>query len=392
MCGIVGVITKGQYGPTKYQEDAFYDMLLVDVIRGDDATGTILVEKDSSFTIMKDQWQSYYVVPEIKDSAYGKKMFTQGKAFIGHNRKATVGKVDSKTAHPFVVDGVFAMVHNGTLRNHKKLADKEVDSEALAIHLKPHLGKDFNKEAFEEAIGKVEGAYAVVAYNQETNCVYLFRNSERPLAIIETDQAFFFGSEYGMVAWCAGRNNNNLKDSRGEFVSENTLYKIDLEKNTLTKEGYTPKKFMPVTKTTTTSKTGGNGFVGKSSKFDSNLSKNEFKRLKRKLLGTTIQFWADDFVEKEFPKRLDEGATVVNLMGTCDSVDFLVHEHFISGEFDAGTMSSKDLLDRLYSARIEEIAYNSATGCLSIFVDAIKVLPKSVGSYHETQTPVHTLH
>ena len=91
---------------------------------------------------------------EFEKSDMGKRVISKGKALIGHNRKATVGSVNNATAHPFVVGDSFAMVHNGTLRNHKALADTVVDSEALAIHLSKVLVEDFDKLKFEEEIGK----------------------------------------------------------------------------------------------------------------------------------------------------------------------------------------------------------------------------------------------
>lgn len=395
MCGIVGVITKGKYGPLKPEEEAFYDMLMVDVVRGDDATGAILIERDKDFTIFKDQWQPWWVIPEIRDHAHGKRMFSSGAAFIGHNRKATVGKLNSNTAHPFVVDNVFAMVHNGTLRNHKQLADTEVDSEALAKHLKPVLGPDYTKEAFEEAIGKVEGAYAVAAYNQETHKIYLFRNAERPLCIIETKDAFFFGSEFGMVNWCAHRNNNQMKDANSEYLDVDTLYTIDLETRTMTKEAFTPKKPIPATRVMTS---GGNNKVitntasnYKSKGDGAELSKAELKRIRRQFLGKSIKFYTDDYVEKNFPKTRKDGETEVLLMGVSDELSC---SHFVSGLFDTKFMKEDESwLDRLFMGRVSDITYNRITGNLTFYVENVSIYPMSVpnrkGKNNEASVTVH---
>ena len=359
-------------------------MLLVDVLRGEDSTGVILVEKDSSFTMMKDMWEPWYVIPAIKDSSHGKAMFTRGKAFIGHNRKATIGTVTSDTAHPFVVNDRFAMVHNGTLRNHKQLSDTAVDSEALAKHLEPILGPDYTKEKFEEAIGKVEGAYAVVAYNQLTHKVYMFRNSERPLCLIESKEAFFFGSEWGMLQWCAGRNGNNLKDADLKVLKHDTLYVVDLETNTITEEEYVPKKATPPSRITHT--TGGmKGWkVSTGTNTEGGLSKNEQKRFRKKLIGRTISFWADDFVEKNFPNTLAQGETNITIMGASEDIG---HHHFVMGEFDVNELNDGKILDRLYSGRIDDLNYNPTTHSFSIFLVNIQATP--ISNAKETPATVH---
>lgn len=153
MCGIIGGVIRSFYGFDKKTEDTFYQMLYANALRGDDSTGVVFIEKDTSFGIMKTAYSSAFVTDEFHDSKQGKAMWTQGKAMIGHNRKKTSGAISDTNAHPFVVDDTFAMVHNGTLYSHKHLADTEVDSEALAIHLSKVLNNEFTLEKFEESIG-----------------------------------------------------------------------------------------------------------------------------------------------------------------------------------------------------------------------------------------------
>lgn len=396
MCGIIGMAVKAKFGPLKAQEDAFYDMLFVDQLRGDDSTGVIFVDNDGGFGIYKDAYPAYWMVNEIRQSAMGKEMFRKGKAFIGHNRKATVGSIKADTAHPFVVDESFAMVHNGTLRNHKDLADTAVDSEALAITLAPVLDtEEFNKEAFEEAIGKVNGAYAIVAYSQKANKVFIFRNAERPISLITTNEGWFWGSEFGAVSWCLARNNVNLKDAQSEVVPPHTLYTIDLNENTLTKEGFTPKKATPPSQagtakevkishipgTTDTKKTVAYGD-------GDTVSKNQFKRLRRRWVNQYISFYADDFVEKNFPKTLDDGETDVLLMGESEENDI---PHTVQGHYNIGNPDAQ-FLDRLYYGRIYNMTYDSGTGHVTLQVDRISPIMSSYSkkdTKNETSPVVH---
>lgn len=387
MCGIVAVINKGNHGFNKKQEDVFYDLLFVDTLRGDDSTGVIFTYNNGDFGIMKDAWAAPNVIQDFQSSDMGKSLFSKGKVAIGHNRKATVGKVEKETAHPFVVDKKFALVHNGTLYNHKDLADTKVDSEALAIHLAPVLGKDFDLAAFEEAIGKVNGAYACITYNQETNCVYVFRNKERPLSIFETADGWVLGSEFGMVGWCVTRNSITVSKDGAQWVKENTLYTFDLNKNTCTMQEYVPKKARPPITVATYTEMAITAAGNNSAWMGQSISKNYFKTLKRKHLGRKMQFYADDYVEKYFPNTIEQGETLVTLMG---ENDYLSVDHYINASFDITDLPVGDtgLTDRLYIGEVHDMVLDKANERIVLFMHNCKPVPKVV-IQNETAPAVH---
>lgn len=381
MCGIVGLVTKNNYGFIKGQEDAFYEMLVADTVRGDDSTGMIAAMKDGNFGILKDQWAGHWCADAFRSHELGKELFSKGKAAIGHNRKATIGKISSKTAHPFVVDDHFAMVHNGTLRNHKTLADTTVDSEALAIHLSKVLTEDFKLEVFEEAMGKVEGAYAVMAYNQKTHKVYAFRNAERPLSLIETPSEFVFSSELGLSLWITGRNSLAHKDMKYRPLDVHTLYVIDLKTNKLEETKFVPKK--PTTHQPTTqaggvviyTKKGTTSSEPANTLSEDEVSKNQFKRFRKQWSMRTITFWADDFVEKNFPRTIQDGEKEVLVMGECDDITI---SHTIQCEVNMDDIGDEsNLLQRMYTGRIYDIEYNRTTASVTIKVDRVKQIPAS---------------
>ena len=392
MCGIVGAFTKAHNGFSRGQDDAFYQMLFADTLRGDDSTGIIVANKDSSFGIMKDVYPATYVETEFRQSAMCKDAYMKGKVMIGHNRKATIGGTSPETAHPFVVNETFAMVHNGTLRNHKALADTVVDSEALAIHLSKVLVEDFVLADFEEAIGKVNGAYAIAAFDQKTEKVYLTRNSERPMAYVETPEGVYFASELLMLYWICSRNNLLAKDVVPQWLKADTLLTIDINTNKVTEQEYTPKKATPVPmpKMVGTGKKTITGAIGPTQSTKKEISKSHFKRMYKHYIGRSLEFYADDYVEKDYPNTIASGSHEINLMGESDLFSF---RHAIHGEFDLYDLSpgTKTFLDCLYSGTVANMEYNKQTGFITFdLMDIKKTLsPILMLTHHENKSTVH---
>lgn len=387
MCGIVGLVCKSQYGFTKKQEDVFWHLLKADEVRGDDSTGLIYVENDGGFGILKEattaSWSAYtmYADSLLSDS------IRKGKVYIGHNRKATVGKVTDETAHPFVVDDTFAMVHNGTLYNHKKMKDTTVDSEALAHHLKPILTGNLSDDELNEKMGEIDGAYAVVAYDQESHSVFLVRNAQRPLYLVELPDGWAWASEGLMLAWIAQRNGYDLSKCTAEDVKEHTIIKIDLDKNTITRREYSPKKAISKVDSLPWNKSGGSTEHVPTKQVprfqDTGISKNEFKRMRRRFLGTRHSFYADDFVEKNFPRTLEDGETVVKLLGEFDGecfagIDLAVHAEIdLSAVFGKDSFTEEDITNRFYHGIIDDLVYNKSARNVVFILKDVKVYAKS---------------
>jgi hypothetical protein len=392
MCGIVGFVCKSAHGFAKKQEDTLWQLLKVGEVRGEDSTGLVYVENDGGFGILKEansaSWCSY--------DMYKHKMLSQslrfGKAYIGHNRKATVGKVKDDTAHPFVVDETFAMVHNGTLFNHGKLKQTEVDSEALAHHLKPILTGNLSDDALNEEMGKIDGAYAVSAYSQEKNEVYLVRNSQRPLNMVETPDGIAWASEGLMLAWVLDRNGYDLSKCNGRTIKEHTIVTIDLATNKITEREYSPKKAITGTTVPHTQITGNlkGGVSTKTiTRFPSKLltpriSKNLFKKLRAKHIGNRHSFTVADYVEKNFPKTIEDGETLVNLIGDFDGDWIGDVTHSLSALVDLATVNGlddmTDLIDTNWSGKIVDMLFDRGTGNVTFVLEDIKLTPKSVAT------------
>jgi glucosamine 6-phosphate synthetase-like amidotransferase/phosphosugar isomerase protein len=391
MCGLVSVISRYSNGFSVKEEDAFFEMLFADTLRGEDSTGIIAVQTDASFGIVKEALAAPYIIDAMRQEKFIKENVSKGKALIGHNRKATVGKVSAEFAHPFVVDETFAMVHNGTLTSHKHLADTTVDSEALAIHLSKVLNDDVTKEILDEALGKVYGAFAIIAYNQATHKVYAMRNKDRPLFKITVDDAIVLVSEAGLGMWCLSRN-GIVKDLKVEPIKEHTLYTIDMKTMNVSELEFSPKKTWASTGTITPTgqkqvKTVFHHGTEESLKAKYGVSKSQYKFQRRKLLHTYMEFFVDDYVETDFPKTIEQGATTLYLLGENDSLTF---DHQIHAVFDTVNLPEGEtrITERLFRGRVYELCYNKETQIIEIYLDKVEAVPLSKDK-NETKTHLH---
>jgi len=381
MCGIVGVVFKRDHGFHKKHVDIFTQLLRVNELRGSDATGVVYATNKGDFSVLKEASPSSWATASIMSNTLMKDVIRDGKVLIGHNRAATVGRITDETAHPFVVENTFAMVHNGTLYGHKGLKDTEVDSEALAHHLQPLLEADeLVQAAFEEELGKVNGAYAIAAYSQKQHKVFLMRNSQRPLAVIETADAWYWASEGMMLMWVLSRNNESSTGMKILTLKENMLMTFDLEKNTMSETEYVPKKapaITPITKATTAT-----GVVATASN-NTGLSKQEVKRLRRRFLNTRHSFWAEDYIETFYPKTITKGETSLTLMGRLDGVCFPTGYDSCLADVDVKEMlgadwSIKEVMETPMHGIISEIRYTKENGGLVYILRDVQSFTKSV--------------
>lgn len=374
MCGIVGMVLKGNTGCIKQTEDSFYQLLFADTLRGNDSTGVIGVELDTTFHIAKEAISAEWFINQLDTLPISSKMWRDGKAYIGHNRKATIGKTTDENAHPFVVNEEFAMVHNGTLFNHRQLANTLVDSEALTIHLHKAFENDDYKADVEDALSKVSGAYAVAMYDQRKNAVRILRNKERPLCYVETNNAWYFASEAGMLYWILTRNNYDAKALDIKAVPEHTLITFDLDSNKMILEELQVKKYITPMQTPTPSATKMK-YTGGTSKPDDGLSKNAYKKFRKFMIGKKLEWWCEDFVETNFPKTFADGETDALLMGMCDE---LTIDHMVRADINLKELNllESDLTDRLWTGMVRDMAYDPKTKRVAL--ELIDCLPLPV--------------
>ena len=225
MCGIVGIITNQRNGFNYKELEAFETMLFLDTLRGWDSTGVFGVTNDKDVFIAKEASHApdYLQQKEWKDLR--SKMFSRGKYIVGHNRAATRGTVNDKNAHPFCVDDKIVLVQNGTYKgSHKHHKDVEVDTEAVA-----HVLSETTD--VEEALNKINAAYALVWYNTENSKLHVIRNDERPLFMaISADDSIFFASESNTILYAGARHDIKWKE-KPYMCEPHVLVTFELMKN-----------------------------------------------------------------------------------------------------------------------------------------------------------------
>jgi hypothetical protein len=204
MCGLVGWITGEQAHGAQLRRMYIEQALILDMIRGEDATGMYMIPHvvNGLPYYLKTNSDGFAFVNTPEFTSYADHV-EDYRAMVGHNRFATKGGKEPEDAHPFQV-GDITLVHNGTLRNMNILPfspnDKDVKAAKIAVdsHL---LAYNLNKVEPEVLFKKVDGAYATIWHNARTNNIHVLRNSERPLHFCrsKTQDTVFFASEPEML-------------------------------------------------------------------------------------------------------------------------------------------------------------------------------------------------
>jgi predicted glutamine amidotransferase len=204
MCGIIGCYTTGGYGMSADEMKTFYNLLIADSARGEDGTGFFWKDIDTDkrwFWRNADRAGVGISKSQVLDMIY------DARLVVGHNRAATMGNIDDDHTHPFNHGQVLG-VHNGTVRGWEKLLpdvkDALMDSDAIIRSL---AEADPDPEAVDEVLQKIStGAYALVWHDDRVDELRMVRNDDRPMHIVCTDRAVWFGSEVRMLEWALYRN------------------------------------------------------------------------------------------------------------------------------------------------------------------------------------------
>lgn len=363
MCGLVGLITNSNNGGFSKEIDIFEETLYYDAMRGWDSTGVTMLNNEGGLELLKEASCAAVFVCDDEWLELKKEYIKKGKAIIGHNRKSTVGSTTDATAHPFLIEDRYSFIHNGTLFQHKKLADTEVDSEALGIVLTKCNG---DLEQLSETISTIFGAYACAWFDKVEQKLYLLRNKDRPLYIGKTNSGFMFCSEPGFMRLANIRNGEKMDSA--ELVPENTLITFDLTVSPVVMK----EEAIPVKKYTATT----THIPNVNGPTTTGVSKSEFKRMNKKgvLVGRELSFYIEDYVEREPDKINAPGKKDWKLWGVSDNVKFPHKVHaYIKDLEDWELLSLIGEHDPIVTGVVASMDYDQKEKCVNIYVGIANV-------------------
>lgn len=388
MCGLVGLVIKGQNGGVSWDADIFQQLLYIDTLRGEDSTGVVLHCNDGDTRIIKDAVAGPEFIKTDKFKTLRNMFISRGKALMGHNRKKTVGEIKAETAHPFVFDDRFVFMHNGTLTNHyslkQDLGDKvkdlktDIDSEILGRHI-AHLGQ--HPDELADILGKVSGAYACAWLDHKDEFVYLIRNDERPLYYAETDIGIVYASEPAFIYAVCSRNKTKVTNLIE--VDVETLYQIDVSngkdhckvasKKLTIKKAPLPSYSAQTGGSSTAEVTWASGTKG------GRFSAKSLKKFRQEYLHRTIAWWVDEYTV------VDHAHSKFMLYGQCISLDEI--PHMLTGTIEnVDEDYAKNLIGYIVTGEINSIHYDQKAGMLMINCGSVTHKPYD---YSKTKTAVH---
>ena len=194
MCGIVGAVA-----------DRDVVSILIEGLRrleyrGYDSTGVAVIEAAGKLGLTRAVGKVVRLDEKLKAQPHA------GKVGIAHSRWATHGGVTEANAHPHVSGGRIAVIHNGIIENHVELKaelqsrgvkfSSETDTEVVAhlIYENVKAGADLTV-AVQQAVRKLEGAYAIVVLDAQTPDRIIAARIASPLVIGLGDGENFVASD-----------------------------------------------------------------------------------------------------------------------------------------------------------------------------------------------------
>lgn len=209
MCGHVGIA--GKLEPK--DEKVLKHLLLFDYFRGPDSTGLAALRKSGEVKIAKiaSNPLDLFDMNKYKLAATA----SASTVFLGHNRLATKGVINTTNAHPYEFDHIVG-AHNGTLTQLSWRALEEAIGETFEVDSLAIIA-GIAKLGIEETVKYLEGAWALVWINKADNTLNFLRNDQRPFW-------FAYTKELDKVLWASDWKMIHLATSDNILNSAYELY------------------------------------------------------------------------------------------------------------------------------------------------------------------------
>ena len=196
MCGIVGYV-----GEDKSVEVLMRGLRRLEY-RGYDSAGIAVIDDDGILNTRKRAGKLAILAADLESNP-----INNGRTGIGHTRWAPHGGPTDANAHPHLGDnGKLALIHNGIIENFSVLKDEllsegftfesETDTEVAAVL----LGREYQRlgdlsAAFLSVVGRLDGAFTLLAVHQDQPGVVVGARRNSPLVIGLGDGENFLGSD-----------------------------------------------------------------------------------------------------------------------------------------------------------------------------------------------------
>lgn len=181
MCGIVGAVSQRNVVPI------LLDGLHRLEYRGYDSAGVAVISREEQILRIRRKGKVKKLSDAVKDST------VSGETGIAHTRWATHGKPCELNAHPHMIGGRVAVVHNGIIENHHALKmtlpedltlESETDSEIIAALIYVQLEKGSNLlDAVSTVVKSLDGAYAIAVIDAKRPHYMVVARYGSPLSI-----------------------------------------------------------------------------------------------------------------------------------------------------------------------------------------------------------------
>ncbi|WP_050033614.1 glutamine--fructose-6-phosphate transaminase (isomerizing) [Halorubrum halophilum] len=192
MCGIIGYVGTGD--ATRVLMAGLNQL----EYRGYDSSG--IAVSDGGIDVRKRAGEIENLETAIETAA------PTGSIGIGHTRWSTHGPPTDRNAHPHTGEtGDVAVVHNGIIENYQTLKDEleaagrtfssDTDTEVIPHLIEQYLADGVDPEtAFQRAVSRLEGSYAIVVVFGSEDAIYAARN-DSPLVLGVGDDGYYLASD-----------------------------------------------------------------------------------------------------------------------------------------------------------------------------------------------------